>query len=138
MEKRKRLTDKRIADALKKTSGLQTKAAKLLQCDYTTIYRRIKKSEKLQQILEEVLETDLDIAEDVVKKVLHGKEISGKRPTLNTRLEVALKYLRMKGKERGYKEETDINVKQEQRPELPDDYRKLYKLKYGHFPEEVE
>ncbi len=136
MPTKKRLSDKVIADAIVKESGLLTKVADTLGYTYQNIDIRIKKSEKLQQVLKETNERTIDIAESIIKKVLEGKKISGETPKIHTRLNTAWKYLRTKGKTRGYKEETDLNVHEIKRPDLPNDYRQLYKLKYGHYPEE--
>ena len=134
----KRLSDKILSDSIKEHSGLLTHVAESLGYSYMQIHRRVKKSEKLQQVLAETIEFDCDMSESIIKKAIYGEVISGKRAEIETRIATAKYYLRTKGKGRGYVEETNINLNQTMNPDLPNDYRKLFKLKYGHYPEDEQ
>ncbi len=132
----KKISDKVLAESIRKHSGLLTYVAKALGYTYMNVYKRVQNSEMLQQVVQEVTERTIDIAEGNVTKVMEGKPIAGEKITTSVKLDTSWKYLRTKGKNRGYKEEADLNVKQTMNPDLPNDYRKLYKLKYGHYPED--
>lgn len=83
--------------ALEKTNGLQTYAARLLNCTLQTVTNYIKRYPELQQFCMAVEETVLDMAENNIRQALKSGDI-----------EQSKWYLRYKGRRRGYYEkETD-------------------------------
>lgn len=98
-------SDKQIVDALKKTEGNISAAARALGASRATIHKRINEVEKVKEEYESVNEANLDLAEneliDLVKDKKHKDHFG------------ALKfYLRTKGRDRGFgdKSELDLNV----------------------------
>jgi len=91
MTKRKRISDRVLATAIMKHAGLLTKVADALGYTYRNVRKRIDNSETLQDIYKLTVETDLDIAEYHVKAAIRAGNLN-----------VAWKYLRTKGKDRGY------------------------------------
>lgn len=91
-------TTDQIAEALKKTNGYITLAARLLKCEPKTIYRRLKSNQALKELLEEIREGDLDIAEQKLREaILRGEPWA-----------ITLK-LKTQGRKRGYVERTEIS-----------------------------
>ena len=95
----KRPTDEEIADALRATSGLIMLAAHRLGVHRTTLWRWMEASPELRAIADEETEVILDIAEGHVITAIKSGD-----------LEQAWRYLRCKGRKRGYGDKTDIDV----------------------------
>lgn len=69
----KRLTIKQIEEAIKKTAGNVSQAAKALGCDRNTLYDRINKNPALQTVLQNTREELVDIAESaLLRGVIEG------------------------------------------------------------------
>lgn len=94
-------TDKQIIDALVKTGGNISAAARALGASRATIHKRIDKSETVKEEYDSVNEANLDLAEnnliDLIKNPEHKDHFG------------ALKfYLRTKARTRGYGDRMDI------------------------------
>ena len=73
-KKRHRWTDDELIAGLKSAGGMVHLAARQLGCAPTVIYRRLKRSERLREVLEDQREEFLDIAEASLKrKVIDGE-----------------------------------------------------------------
>lgn len=72
-EGQKRLTIQQIEDALTKTAGNISQAAKALGVNRNTLYNRINKSAQLATVLQNTREELVDIAESALRReVLNG------------------------------------------------------------------
>ena len=91
MPKKERYTVKQVAEALRKSGGLKTEAAKQLGCVPTTIANYIGRHDELKKVEAQCVEDQLDIAESALFQHIEGGNI----PAL-------LFYLKCKGKHRGY------------------------------------
>lgn len=92
-----RITTDQIAHALTQAQGYVYVAAKSLNCNAKTIYRRIDKSTALKDLLEELRGHELDIAELKLREAV----VNGERWAIMFKL-------RTLGKDRGYYEKKDI------------------------------
>jgi len=63
MARTPRITDAQIAEALRKSNGYISYAAKMLGVSHTAVSKRIRKSEKLQEVLEEKRAEMIEFAE---------------------------------------------------------------------------
>lgn len=101
--RRQKVTDKQIELALYKTSGILAQAAAVLSSSIgekitrQAIWRRVKRSKKLQQAQLDAREQIIDLAESVVTKAL-----------LDGNWKVAVNVLKTLGKERGYCERQEL------------------------------
>lgn len=97
--KRYWLKDTEIAESLKKNAGLYSYCAKELGVATSTISRRVEKSEKLQKVVDAIVNQTLDIAE--AKLIEHlGKGQAW----------AICFYLKTKGKQRGYVQNSTIEI----------------------------
>jgi len=70
----KRISHKRIAEALRKTHGNFMLTAQILKCSRVAVWKRVKESKELQEIVEEEREGVVDIAESALQRaVLNGE-----------------------------------------------------------------
>ena len=93
---------KDIVEALKKYNGVLTPSAQALGISYDTLYKRVQRSKKLQEVIEMATEGMIDVAENkLMTKIQSGD---------NTMI---IFYLKCKGKKRGYieKQEIDATIK---------------------------
>lgn len=89
-----RLTIKQVADALVKSGGRVMEAAKLLKCNFKTIYKYIDKDKRLQILKEDLEEFHLDAAESsLMSQIKKGN------------LTAIIFFLKCKGKRRGWIED---------------------------------
>lgn len=96
------LTIKQIEDALHKSGGFVSQAAKGLNVTASNVYARIKKSARLQEVKREIDESYLDVAEHrLIKEIGEGN------------LGAICFYLKCKGKQRGYVEKQQIEMNQQ-------------------------
>lgn len=94
---KRRITDAKIAAALKRNAGKVTLAAKSLHCSHTIIYRRMNNNPKLKAIQDFEVESLVDLAECKLKEAV-GKGESW-----------AICFaLKCQGKKRGYIEKQAI------------------------------
>jgi hypothetical protein len=115
------VTDLHIEEALYKTGGNISEAARLLDRNRQTLWKRIKKSKSLTDALEGFREHYVDIAESLIhRKFKFAAKIS--KPLTPEELEegkveippdkdttdLALKYLKLQGKDRGYSERQEV------------------------------
>lgn len=93
------VTKDQIVASIKKQFGRLTYVARELDCDYSTVKKRVDKDPELQQILADARngfgENLLDLAESALLKGLHSEES-------NAYLKSAFFVLNNKGRERGY------------------------------------
>jgi len=91
----RKYTDKAIIDALQKTDGNISAAARAIGCGRSTVQRRIKSVEKVEKAYNSINEATLDKAENqLIELVLNGDHKDHFK---------ALKfYLTTKGKSRGF------------------------------------
>lgn len=98
------VSDDEIAEALEQSSGLQTSAAvwlfkrKNAKIDRSTISKRIKNSEVLQDVLKSIDEKTLDFAEGKLFEHMQSGNLTA-----------IMFYLKCKGKQRGYIEKREIS-----------------------------
>lgn len=88
-----KFTYEQMEKALRKALGIQAIAAQMLDCEWNTVHRYVKKYKKLQDIVNQSKEVRLDIAES---KLMQG--INAGIPALIIFL------LKTQGKDRGYVE----------------------------------
>lgn len=82
-----------MAEALRRSKGLRSQAAKILDCSVQTVSGYVKRHKELQQIERDVLDYNLDVAENqLMKNIKDGKE-----PSL-------FFFLKCKGRERGWQD----------------------------------
>lgn len=62
------ISDEKIAEALRRSKGNISNAAKCLKCTRKTIYARVEKNEEFRAILEEGREILVDLAETQLEK----------------------------------------------------------------------
>lgn len=89
---------KAMIDALHKTLGIVTAAAKLVGIDRVTHYDWLKSDPEYKKMVEDVADVALDFAESK----LH-KQIEKENPV------ATIFYLKTKGKKRGYIEKTEVD-----------------------------
>jgi hypothetical protein len=89
-----------IADGLRATGGFISQAAKKLNVTQGAISKRIGQSVKLQKIRKEIDESYLDLTESKLIKKINSDNLGA-----------ICFYLKCKGKERGYIEQVDNNIK---------------------------
>lgn len=95
----RKVSDAQIADALRATNGIIALAAKSLDMHRVTLWRRMEASPALRVIADEETEIILDIAEAHVVTAVKGGD-----------LEQAWRFLRCKGRKRGYGDRAEIDV----------------------------
>jgi len=94
-------TDKQIIDALEKTEGNISAAARSLGCSRTTVHNRITESDKVKQEYDSVNEANLDKAENRLMELVGDKDHKDHFKALKF-------YLRTKGRQRGYGDRVDL------------------------------
>ena len=93
----KRYSDDEVAMALVKCDGFIAKTANELGCTYPTLYHKIKRNKKLQELLKNVQEITLDFAESQLKRLIAQGD---KTAIIFT--------LKCKGRQRGWIDTVDI------------------------------
>ncbi|MCK5617182.1 hypothetical protein KAR91_85755 [Candidatus Pacearchaeota archaeon] len=115
------ITNVQIEEALYKTSGNVAESARQLEIGRITLHKRIKKSTELTEALQGFREVELDIAESLVHRRLRFAE-KNSRPKTPEEIEkgqveippnkddvdIAFKYLKLQGKDRGYTERQEV------------------------------
>ena len=91
------VTDEQIADALEKTKGNISAAARLLECERSTIHKRIDNRPELAVMLAEAREALVDAAETAIDKLIKEGNVAAIIFTLKTQ-----------GKRRGWIERQEI------------------------------
>lgn len=90
-------SDEQILDALRKSNGMISAAAKQLKCDRGTIYHRMKDNDAFKALIDEIRETVVDEAETQLRKAVKRGEPYAVVFTLKTL-----------GKSRGYVERQEL------------------------------
>ena len=104
----------KMVEALAKTYGRVTDAARLIDIDRTTHYRWLKEDEEYKEAVESVNEIALDFVESKLFELIDGaqKEVmteAGPIMTKDTPNPTAcIFYLKTKGKKRGYIERQEV------------------------------
>jgi predicted transcriptional regulator len=93
----KHTTIEQCAEALRKSGGFASGAAKMLGISEGALSQRIKKSEKLRQVKTEIEEFYLDLAETKLIAKIRNEDLGA-----------ICFYLKCKGKQRGYVERQEI------------------------------
>jgi len=88
-----------VAKAIKDNNGLLTYAAKALKCDYHTIQNYINRHPSLRKVRDEIDDTILDLCENKIHELINDGDADS-----------IWKYIKYKGRKRGYIESTDSNV----------------------------
>jgi len=107
----RRISHKEILKALELSKGIISQAAKILKVNRSTLYRRIKKSGKLQRAVEEGRELILELAEEKLIKLLEKENTAA-----------ILFVLKTLGKNRGYSEKETPEQLTEIKIKLPPDW----------------
>ena len=94
-----KFTDSQLAEALHLSGGDITAAAASLHCERQTIYNRISKNVKLQQVLDDEREAALDLAESELMKLVKAGEFPAIKFFLST-----------KGRNRGSTEKQEVSL----------------------------
>lgn len=99
---RKGITEKQVAEALRKTAGLISYAADAIGISRQAVHDRINHSPHLQALLKEIRESVKDIAEGNILKSIKGGDTKDSRW-----------YLEQTGEDRGYGNKTKISFGEE-------------------------
>lgn len=91
------VTEKQIADALEKTGGFISHAAKMLKVTHGAVSKRVSKSEHLQTVLADIKESRLDLAETKLMEKVNSADLGA-----------ICFYLKCQGKGRGYVEKQQL------------------------------
>ena len=91
-------TVEQCAEAIRNAGGFITVAAKQLNMSHPALSKRVKQSERLQQVLNETKEQYLDLAESQLIKAVKDRESWA-----------ICFYLKCKGKKRGYVEKQELD-----------------------------
>ena len=86
-----------MLQALEKTLGVVTSAAKQIGIDRTTHYNWLKEDEEYKRAVESIEDIALDFAESQLHKQIQNGEVSS-----------TIFYLKTKGKKRGYVERQEL------------------------------
>jgi hypothetical protein len=86
-----------VADALDKSGGICSVAAKKLKCDARTVRNYIARHETLKSLVDEIVETTIDTAETQLHKAIRDGNMTA-----------IIFYLKTKGKDRGYSERREV------------------------------
>lgn len=90
-----------VAEAIRKASGIQAAAARMLKCDRDTVARYIREHDVCRQAYEEANEVQLDIAEARLAEIVNS-------PGNKDHFKALRFYLRTKGRRRGYVERQEV------------------------------
>ncbi|MGR3309277.1 MAG: transposase family protein [Candidatus Brocadiales bacterium] len=93
-----RFTEDQIGRALMKNSGMVTQTADSLNCDWSTVWRYLKKYPKLQEVREEAKEILIDKAENKLQELIEKGEASA-----------IFFFLKCQAKHRGYVERQEVS-----------------------------
>lgn len=95
---KKRITTAQIEEALRKSGGFQSQAAKMVGISQQAVSKRIKKSKHLQIAVREIDDTYLDLAESKLINAINKDQSWA-----------ICFYLKCKGKHRGYVERQELS-----------------------------
>ncbi|HOQ49662.1 MAG TPA: hypothetical protein PLV01_07535 [Candidatus Kapabacteria bacterium] len=88
-----------VKEALIKANGFISQAAKILQCDRTTVYSYFKRYPELNDVLKEQRETMLDFAESKLMAAISKGNLTA-----------IIFFLKTQGRSRGYYEKIETNT----------------------------
>ena len=88
-----RFTIDQVAEALTKSAGLRSMAAKALGCSPPTVANYIERHKRLQELEVEIVEHNLDMAEGTILTAIKNKNLTA-----------TIFFLKTKGRHRGYSE----------------------------------
>lgn len=95
----RKFTNKQAIDALLKNYGNVSAAARALKVDHSTLFNRLQKNKTLQAARIEAEEQTLDLAENILVKLIKKNNFAAVRFLLKT-----------KGKRRGYVEQGGFDM----------------------------
>ena len=104
MSRRKKVTDKQLIEALRKSGGIISLASREIERQWgisitqSGISHRIAKDPKLQEEIKEITETVKDLAESKLIKAINRGSLTA-----------IIFYLKTKAKDRGYNERQEIS-----------------------------
>lgn len=104
-------SDKQIIDAIKKTEGNISAAARALGASRVTIHNRINQSDKVKTEYDSVNEANLDLAENNLIELIKDKDHKDHFGALKF-------YLRTKARERGFGDRSEIDLSVNKLPKL--------------------
>lgn len=114
---KKQKTIPEIQEALTKSGGIISEAAKLLEITRRGLQKRIEKSEVLQKFRDELREEEKDLAEAIIHDALVAKD-----------KDIAKWFLASQAKDRGFGNKSEVELKGKvQVEETPVDLSKLNK-----------
>lgn len=96
---KKHITNAQIVDALKKAGGIAADAARLLGCERSNIWNRVKKSKELQAARDDARAEVLDLCESQLIACIKGGNLGA-----------IIFFLKTQGRERGYVERTEVDA----------------------------
>lgn len=105
------ISDEEFMEAILTGGGIKTEIAKILDCTWQTVNRRINDSEEMQKQQKHAREITLDVAEKVVGKniiITEKQQQEGKKVVDSTD---ARWYLGRVGKDRGFGQRTELTGK---------------------------
>lgn len=94
---KKHITNAQIIQALKQAGGIAADAARLLGCERSNIWNRLKKSKELQAARDEARAETLDLCESVLIECIKAKNLGA-----------VVFYLKTQGRDRGYVERSEV------------------------------
>lgn len=118
-------TAAQMIDALEKSGGIQTAAAKALGCHRNTVGRYIREMPTVKAAADAAMFKNLDIAEAQLLRFIRGKA-KGQKP--HEQLDAIKFYLRTKGRQRGYGDRLDVLIRQGMEREMETVFDALQKL----------
>lgn len=74
-----RFTEEQVVDALERTNGIYSKAARILRCHRDTVENYVERYDSCKAAAKAAKETIIDMAEDVIVGALKKKDISTAR-----------------------------------------------------------
>lgn len=109
-----------MLEALEKSLGIVSTAAKKVGIGRTIHYKWIKEDDEYRKAVEDLENVSLDFAESKLHELINGVKMEGKKGVYQRPPDTAatIFYLKTKGKERGYVER--IETKEVKPENLPD------------------
>ena len=111
------VSDTQVEEALYKSCGIISAAAKILGIGRVGLSKRIKGNEALKEVLESFRESNVDMAETILfKRMRWANQMSTEDketgevavPPSTEDIKIVLSYLKLQGKHRGYTERHEL------------------------------
>lgn len=101
MARKQRFKMEQVADALRRSGGVKSVAARALGCDRTTVHNYCLRYPELQAVADSQVEELLDVAEGNIRRTVYAGD-----------LETSKWILRTRGRDRGYGDKQTLGVEQ--------------------------